>query len=78
MDGWETRRKRIPGHDWAVYRLGYPGQISSFTIDTAFFTVPFSATKNSNSPIFHFLSYFYNSFFTYCFLSSTFFYTLHI
>jgi allantoicase len=22
MDGWETRRRRIPGHDWAVIRLG--------------------------------------------------------
>lgn len=20
MDGWETRRKRIPGHDWCVIR----------------------------------------------------------
>jgi allantoicase len=22
MDGWETRRRRIPGHDWAIIRLG--------------------------------------------------------
>ena len=22
MDGWETRRKRIPGHDWAIIKLG--------------------------------------------------------
>ncbi|CAG9134124.1 unnamed protein product [Plutella xylostella] len=21
MDGWETRRKRVPGHDWCVLRL---------------------------------------------------------
>ena len=24
-DGWETRRRRTPGHDWAVVRLGAPG-----------------------------------------------------
>lgn len=22
MDGWETRRKRTPGHDWAIIKLG--------------------------------------------------------
>lgn len=21
MDGWETRRKRIPGHDWCIVKL---------------------------------------------------------
>ena len=25
MDGWETRRRRTPGHDWCVVRLGVPG-----------------------------------------------------
>ena len=25
MDGWESRRKRTPGHDWCVVRLGLPG-----------------------------------------------------
>ncbi len=24
-DGWETRRRRGPGHDWAIVRLGAPG-----------------------------------------------------
>ena len=24
-DGWETRRRREPGHDWAIVRLGAPG-----------------------------------------------------
>lgn len=38
MDGWETRRKRHPGHDWCVIRLGLPGHIAGFEIDTAFFT----------------------------------------
>lgn len=41
MDGWETRRKRIPGHDWCVVRLDNnepTGRISEIEIDTAFFT----------------------------------------
>lgn len=38
MDGWETRRKRIPGHDWCIIELGLPGVISSVHIDTAYFT----------------------------------------
>jgi allantoicase len=38
MDGWETRRRRTPGHDWCIVRLGLPGVIHSITIDTAFFT----------------------------------------
>lgn len=36
-DGWETRRRREPGHDWAVFALGHRGQINSALIDTAFF-----------------------------------------
>ncbi len=38
MDGWESRRKRVPGHDWCVIRLGSPGQIAGFEIDTRHFT----------------------------------------
>lgn len=38
MDGWETRRKRIPGHDWCLLHLGVPGTIYGFEVDTAFFT----------------------------------------
>lgn len=37
MDGWESRRKRTPGHDWAVIRLATPGRIRGFDIDTHFF-----------------------------------------
>jgi allantoicase len=37
-DGWETRRRRTPGHDWAVVRLGTPGIVAGVVIDTAFFT----------------------------------------
>ncbi|XP_020794148.1 allantoicase [Boleophthalmus pectinirostris] len=38
MDGWETRRKRIPGHDWCIVQLGVPGIIFGFDVDTSFFT----------------------------------------
>lgn len=37
MDGWESRRKRVPGHDWAVIKLATPGHVSGFDIDTNFF-----------------------------------------
>ena len=38
MDGWETRRRREPGYDWAIVQLGLPGIIHGFVVDTAFFT----------------------------------------
>ena len=38
MDGWESRRKREKGHDYCVIRLGVPGAIHGFDIDTSFFT----------------------------------------
>jgi len=38
MDGWETRRRRSPGHDWAIVRLGVPGIVRGVVIDTSFFT----------------------------------------
>jgi allantoicase len=38
MDGWETRRRRTPGHDWAVVRLGAPGIVRGVVIDTSFYT----------------------------------------
>ena len=37
MDGWETRRRREPGHDWCIVQLGLPGVIRGVNIDTAFF-----------------------------------------
>ncbi|MEQ1833698.1 MAG: allantoicase [Candidatus Eisenbacteria bacterium] len=37
MDGWETRRRRSPGHDWCLIRLGLPGVVRGVVIDTAFF-----------------------------------------
>jgi allantoicase len=38
MDGWESRRKRVAGHDWCVLELGLRGKIVGVEIDTAFFT----------------------------------------
>jgi allantoicase len=37
MDGWESRRKRGPGHDWCILKLGLPGRIRGFDIDTNYF-----------------------------------------
>jgi allantoicase len=36
-DGWETQRRRGPGHDWLVLRLGGPGTIDRVEIDTNHF-----------------------------------------
>lgn len=36
-DGWETRRRRGPGHDAAIVRLGVPGVIRGVVVDTAYF-----------------------------------------
>jgi len=38
MDGWETRRRRVPGYDWAIIRLGLAGIVRGVVIDTSFFT----------------------------------------
>ena len=37
MDGWESRRKRVPGHDFAIVRLGARGVIRGVVIDTSYF-----------------------------------------
>jgi allantoicase len=37
MDGWETRRRREPGHDWCVLRLGLPGVVRGVVVDTTHF-----------------------------------------
>ncbi len=37
MDGWESRRKRTSGHDWAILKLGAEGKIKGFDIDTNHF-----------------------------------------
>ena len=37
MDGWETRRRREPGFDWAIVKLGLPGIVRGIVVDTSFF-----------------------------------------
>ncbi|MDX1554953.1 MAG: allantoicase [Xanthomonadales bacterium] len=36
-DGWETRRRRKPGHDWVILRLGHPGRVVRAVVDTQWF-----------------------------------------
>lgn len=36
-DGWETKRRRGPGHDWVTIKLGTPGQIKRLEVDTSYF-----------------------------------------
>ena len=36
-DGWETKRRRDDGNDWAVIKLGLPGTIRKVILDTAHF-----------------------------------------
>lgn len=53
MDGWESRRKRVPGHDWCIVKLGVPGRIRAVDIDTAHFLGnhgPFAALDACNAP----------------------------
>lgn len=37
MDGWESRRRRTPGFDWCIIRLGLPGVIRGIVVDTSYF-----------------------------------------
>jgi allantoicase len=36
-DGWQTRRRRGPGHDWVILRLGTRGAIETIEVDTTHF-----------------------------------------
>jgi allantoicase len=38
IDGWETRRRRTPGHDWCIVRLGVAGTLHGIDVDTSHFT----------------------------------------
>lgn len=38
MDGWESRRRRGPGYDWCILRLGAPGRVRALDVDTNHFT----------------------------------------
>jgi len=36
-DGWETKRRRGPGYDWTIIRLGKSGHLRSLEVDTSWF-----------------------------------------
>ena len=36
-DGWETKRRRGPGYDWIILKLGRPGRIRKIEVDTNHF-----------------------------------------
>ncbi|GAM24482.1 hypothetical protein SAMD00019534_076570 [Acytostelium subglobosum LB1] len=36
-DGWETKRRRGPGYDWLVLKLGAPGNVRRIEVDTNWF-----------------------------------------
>ncbi|MEZ5457251.1 MAG: allantoicase [Lysobacteraceae bacterium] len=38
MDGWESRRKRVAGHDWCIVKLARPGWLKGVELDTSHFT----------------------------------------
>src|SRR6186997_1531023 len=38
MDGWESRRRRVPGNDWCIVQLGMRGIVHGVNVDTSHFT----------------------------------------
>jgi allantoicase len=36
-DGWETKRRRGPGHDWSIVKLGHQGHLRKIEVDTNHF-----------------------------------------
>jgi allantoicase len=50
-DGWETRRRREPGYDWVVLRLGQPGRVEYVEIDTAHFKGNFPHQVSINAAL---------------------------
>jgi len=54
MDGWESRRKRIPGYDHCILKLAFPGCIYGLVIDTSHFTgnfPPFASVDACNCEV---------------------------
>lgn len=53
MDGWESRRKRGPGHDWCIVQLGTAGSVLGVDIDTNHFIgnhPPFASLEGTSAP----------------------------
>jgi allantoicase len=36
-DGWESKRRRGPGHDWCIVKLGTRGKLTRIEVDTSHF-----------------------------------------
>ena len=36
-DGWETARRRVPGNDWSIVKLGHTGIVEKILVNTDFF-----------------------------------------
>ena len=49
MDGWETRRKRIPGHDFCIIKLGLPGTVIAINIILILILLLFSQSASTGS-----------------------------
>jgi len=43
LDGWETRRRREPGHEWAIIRMGRRGLLERLVVDTTHVTTSLPA-----------------------------------
>ncbi len=53
MDGWESRRKRTPGHDYCIVWLGQPGIIAAVDIDTRHFTGNYPPEASLEACVWH-------------------------
>src|SRR5262249_37755461 len=49
-EGWETRRRRDGGHDFAVFRLAFAGRVQQLVVDTAHFKYNASAEVAAWAP----------------------------
>jgi allantoicase len=52
-DGWETRRRREPGYDWVIVRLGCAGRIEYVEVDTAHFKGNYPHQISINAALVH-------------------------
>ncbi len=53
MDGWEPRRRRAPGHDWCIVRLGVAADLVGVDIDTRHFLgnhAPYGSIDATTAP----------------------------
>src|SRR5258708_13228996 len=50
-DGWETRRRREPGHDHAIVRLVVPGIVHGLVVDTSFFRGNYPPQVPGEAPV---------------------------